>query len=124
MKLFRKIEATGIVILSFLLVSKLAHADGQTQSVTLCDPLGNNCAKGSESFSSIATSVSQFLVVDIAIPLTVIMVLVGAFQIMTSGGDPEKFSTGRKTITYATIGLVAAFIALGAVSLIKNFLGQ
>lgn len=116
--------------ISSLLVTKFAYAagatgsGGQTQPITLCDPLGNNCAPGSESFTSIADNVAQFLVVDIAIPLSVIMVLVGAFQIMTAGGDPEKFSKGRKTITYASIGLAAAFISLGTVALIKSFLGQ
>lgn len=89
------------------------------QNVTLTDPLG-----GSESFVSVANNVAQFLVQDVAIPLTVIMVLVGAFQIITAAGDPEKFSKGRKTITYAAIGFLAALISLGAVSLIKNFLGQ
>jgi hypothetical protein len=102
-------------------ISNIALAQS---AVTLCDPLGTNCQPGGESFASIATNVTQFLVEDIAIPLVVIMVLVGAFQIMTSGGDPEKFSTGRNTVTYAVIGFGIALIGLGIVSIIKSFLGQ
>ena len=113
----------------FLINASLVFAQSSGQnptgdtSVTLCDPLGNNCKFGGETFVSIAGNIANFLVVDIAIPITVIMVLVGAFQIMTAGGDPEKFSSGRKTITYAAIGLAAAFISLGAAQLIQNFLG-
>ena len=107
----------GVTLFSF---SGVALAD----TVQLCDPLGSNCVAGGESFASVATNVTNFLISDIAIPLVVIMVLVGAFQIMTAGGDPEKFSTGRKTITYAIVGFAAALIGLGIVSIIKSFLGQ
>ena len=124
-KILKRVEGTSIALLATSLISKFAYAagntgsSGQTQIVTLQDPLG-----GGESFTTVANNVANFLVVDVAIPLTVIMVLVGAFQIMTAGGDPEKFSKGRKTITYAAIGLVAAFISLGAAKLIQSFLGQ
>lgn len=114
-------ELAGIVSVSSLFVSKLAYASGsgQQQTIKLTDPLG-----GSESFVSVANNVAAFLLVDIAVPLTVIMVLVGAFQIITAGGNPEKFSQGRKTITYAAVGLACAIIAGGATTLIKSFLGQ
>jgi hypothetical protein len=115
----RVLVTGGITFLSTAAIVLADSNNGASQPITLTDPLG-----GSESFTSVATNVSQFLVADVAIPLTVIMVLVGAFQIMTSAGDPEKFSKGRKTILYAAIGFLAAIISLGAVSLIKNFLGQ
>jgi hypothetical protein len=100
------------------------NTNGGGATVTLCDPLGSNCAQGTETFTSVANNVANFLLVDIAIPLSVIMVLVGAFQIMTAAGDTEKFATGRKTVTYAAIGLALAIIAGGVTSLLKSFLGQ
>lgn len=103
--------AGGIATLSLLLTSSFASAQ------TLIDPLG-----GSESFTSVATNVTTFLVTDIAIPLSVIMVLVGAFQFMTGGGDPEKISQARKTILYAAVGLAIALIAGGVATLIKNLI--
>ena len=69
----------------------------------------------------VATAVAGFLFWDIAAPLATIMVLVGAFQLITSSGDPEKVSQGKKTITYAAIGLVVALIAGGIVSIIQSF---
>jgi hypothetical protein len=118
MEIKNKIGLAGVA--AAVLSSNVALAQG----ITLCDPLGKNCTPGGESFSSVATSVTQFLIQDIAIPLVVIMVLVGAFQMMTAGGEPEKFSTGRKTVTYAVIGFGVALVGLGIVSIIKSFLGQ
>ncbi len=84
---------------------------------TLTDPLG-----GKETFISVANDIAHFLLYDIAIPLSVIMVLVGAFQFITGGGDPAKISEARKTILYAAIGLGVALIAGGITSLIKSIL--
>jgi hypothetical protein len=115
MKALRNMGATTVVFTSAVLaVSHLALAD--TQAVTLTDPLG-----GKETFTSVATAVAGFLFWDIAAPLATIMVLVGAFQLITSSGDPEKVSQGKKTITYAAIGLVVALIAGGIVSIIQSF---
>jgi hypothetical protein len=86
-------------------------------TITLNDPLGG------ASFAAVANNVVNFLSVTIAVPLTAIMVLVGAFQMTTSAGDPEKFSQGRKTLLYAAIGFAIAIIATGVTSIIKSLLG-
>ncbi len=57
---------------------------------------------------------------NLAIPVTVIMVLVGGFQILTAAGDPEKFSTGRKTILYAAVGFTVVFFANSIVPIIRD----
>jgi hypothetical protein len=106
----------GTAAVSSWLVFGATYANAQSQSIILADPLG-----GKESFTSVATAVAGFLFWDIAAPLATIMVLVGAFQLITSSGDPEKVSQGRKTIMYAAIGLAVALIAGGAVSLIQSF---
>lgn len=101
----------------------VAFAQGGTQAITLCDPLGGNgCAPGTETFATVATNVANFLFVDIAIPLSVIMVLVGAFQMMTSAGEPEKISQAKKTMTYAAIGFGIALVAGGITTLLKSIL--
>lgn len=101
----------------FLAGIGVASAQGGTQAVTLVDPLG-----GGESFSTVATNVANFLFVDIAIPLSIIMVLVGAFQMMTSAGEPDKISQARKTILYAAVGLGIAIVAGGITTLLKSIL--
>ena len=59
----------------------------------------------------------------ISIPIVAIMVIVGGFQILTAAGDPEKFQTGRKTITYAVIGFAVIIISFSVVQLIQSILG-
>jgi hypothetical protein len=104
-----KATVTGSVAAFFLF---LEAATAQAQ--TLVDPLGG------KSFSDVVANVTSFLLTDIAIPLSVIMVLVGAFQFMTSAGDPEKISQARKTILYAAVGLGLALIAKGITSIIQS----
>ncbi len=122
-KTFGWLAAGTAAIGTFFTATAIALAQSNTgnTSISLCDPLGNNCAYGNETFQSILTNVIAFLS-GIAIPITVIMVLVGAFQMMTSSGDPEKFTQGRKTLTYAAIGFAIAILASGITSLINNIL--
>lgn len=57
-------------------------------------------------------------------PIVIIMVLVGAFQILTAGGNPEKVTKGRKTILYAVVGYAIVLLAQGLVFIIKEILGE
>lgn len=109
-----------VLTVSTALMTRIAYA---ASPITLCDPLGNNCQYGNETFYSVAMKVAGFIFWDIAAPLSIIMVLVGGFQLITSSGNPEKVSQGRKTIIYAAIGFVAAMLAGGVVSIVKNFIG-
>jgi hypothetical protein len=59
----------------------------------------------------------------LAVPICGIMVIVGAFQMMTAAGDPTKFGNGRKTLLYAAIGFVIVLFASSVVPLIKSVLG-
>jgi hypothetical protein len=121
MKILKKVNAAWASLTLFMMGVVYTFAITNS-NITLCDPLGANCQPGSETFASVANNVIAFLATTIAIPLTAIMVLVGAFQITTSAGDPEKFSQGRKTILYAAIGFVIALIATGVTSIINNLL--
>lgn len=49
----------------------------------------------------------------ILIALSVIFVLVAAYQYLTSSGEPQKVSTATKTITFAAVGIVVALLARG-----------
>lgn len=90
------------------------HASAAT--VKLVDPLGG------QTFQTITKTIINFIINAIAIPVATIMVLVGAFQMITSSGDPEKTTKGRKTLLWAAIGLAVAFLASGVATLIQNIL--
>lgn len=107
----------GIAAAATLFMARTQLASAQM----LQNPI--NCPGGSSGgacFASILNSFLGFLFWDIVSPLCAIMVLVGAFQMITSSGNPEKFSQGRKTILYAAIGFVVALIAGGITSFIKS----
>ena len=98
------------------------NGGGSPTSITLCNPLGGSGCNGTTSFSTVASNVLYFIYADIALPLSVLMALVGGFQLMTSAGDPEKVSRGRKTLLYAAIGLVVVIVAGGVQYLIQSII--
>lgn len=59
---------------------------------------------------------------DLGAPIAAVVIIYGAFQILTAGGDPEKFATGKKTILYAVIGYGIIFVGWGIVKIIERLL--
>ena len=53
-----------------------------------------------------------------------IMIVLGAFTIITAGGDPEKVSAGRNYILYAVIGMVVAFFARAIPAIVQQVIGM
>ena len=51
-----------------------------------------------------------------------VIIIVAAFQMMFSAGDPEKFATGRKTILYTIIGYAILLAAKGIMAIIRSIL--
>ena len=58
----------------------------------------------------------------ISIPVVTIMIVYGAFQILTAAGSPEKFKSGKQTIVYAIIGFIIVILAKGITALIEEIL--
>lgn len=79
----------------------------------LTNPLEGSCDSVSACAGKIIT-----LLQEIAVPILAIMVLYGGFQMMTAGGNPEKFKSGRQTLLYAGIGFVIVLAATGVKDLI------
>jgi len=57
----------------------------------------------------------------ISIPIVVIMILYGAFQIITAAGETDRIQTGKRTIWYAAIGFGVVLLAGGIASIIRSF---
>ncbi len=85
-------------------------------SITITNPLG--C----DSVLCVTQAILSALF-QISIPIVSLMVLVGAFQIMFAAGNPEKVSTGRKTIIYAVVGFLIILLASSIVPILKEALG-
>ncbi|MFA6354692.1 MAG: pilin [Candidatus Paceibacterota bacterium] len=84
---------------------------GGSVTINLTTPIG--CTNFSCVFKNIMNTLFW-----IAVPLTGIMVIIGAFQILTAAGNPEKFKSGKKTLLYAVIGFAVVLIAGGVVPIV------
>lgn len=52
-----------------------------------------------------------------------IMLLIGGFKYLTSGGDAKKMESGRSTIMWAVIGLVVMISSYAIIRVIEMFTG-
>ncbi len=50
-------------------------------------------------------------IVAFSVVVAVVMIIVSAYMMITSMGDPEKTSRGQKTLTAAIIGMVIVIVA-------------
>jgi hypothetical protein len=114
LKLF-SLLALVLIVLPIMAGSVLAANDA-TQ-VSIPNPLQVNTI--SDLISRIANYV--FWVATAIFPLVIVY---GAFQLLTTGGDVEKAIIGRKTITYAVIGYALIFISTGIPKIIADLLGS
>ena len=118
MKTLISIGLIALVLVAAGMVTVLADEDefGTEGTTKLINPLGTESTIG-----DIITNVLDGLRL-IAIPIVAIMVLVGGFQIMFAGGDPEKFKTGKKTILYTVVGYAIILVASGITFIIQEIL--
>ncbi len=69
----------------------------------------------------ILNNITDFFAALIA-SLATLMILVAAFMYITSSGDPTKIENAKKTLVWAIVGIVVAFLAYGIVNLVASFL--
>ena len=90
------------------------------------NPTGVDCSKGSNSQSAVCSDNTTnnpiagpggwlaritTIVAIVAGIAAVIIIVVGGIRYITSGGDPEKVSSAKRTVTYALVGLVVIVLA-------------
>ncbi|MEE8131627.1 MAG: pilin [Candidatus Paceibacterota bacterium] len=101
--------------LSLIISVALSAGVGQTPGVTLPNPLG------ADNITDILKNIVNYLI-KIGAPILAIMILIGGFQILTAGDNPEKVKTGRHTILYSVIGYAIILSAWGIVAIIEKLL--
>lgn len=79
------------------------------------NPLGDAC----KDIECILKKILDFLLTIVMVMMPFI-ILYGAYQIMTAGGDPKQFQTGGKTILYASVGFIVALLAKNLVSILLD----
>jgi hypothetical protein len=77
---------------------------------------------GLDTFTNIV-SVLLNLALVLGIGWCFFQILRGGLNIITSGGNKEKFQGGRERIRWAIIGLIVVFLSFGLINLISLFVG-
>ena len=88
-------------------------AAAETSKQAACSALGSStCAQpaGSPNVDSVVKNVILVLSLIVGVA-AVIMVIVGGFKFITSGGDSNKAASARNTVVYALVGLVIVAFA-------------
>jgi hypothetical protein len=80
---------------------------GQERSCT--NPPGEDGAPG-KTLEGTVGSIINIITIVVGI-IALIMILIGGFRYVTSGGDASKVSSAKNTIIYAIIGLVVVALA-------------
>ena len=58
----------------------------------------------------------------IFLAISLIYIILGAFQFVTGAGDPEKISQARQKLIYAAVGIAIALLAGGFDNILRNIL--
>ena len=85
-------------------------------SLTLPNPLKT------KSLTELLDGIASFLL-TISVVIAGIMVIIAAFQILTSAGNEEKVASGKKTILYTVIGLSIMLLFRVIIALIQKLVG-
>ena len=74
---------------------------------------------GSVTFDEMLTRVLSW-VWPFSLAVGVLMLIIGSYYLVLSGGDPQKAATGRKVITYALVGVAIVTVAKGIVVILET----
>lgn len=83
----------------------------------LCNPTGW------DKIEDIIASITNKIFYVVAFMLAPLMILIGAFYLMTAGGSPARSKKGRDFIMYAVIGLAIVLFARAMLGIVKDVLG-
>ena len=130
MNILRRTLLTGLTLLSLLggslLSPVMVSADASTDAAKQQACVGsggtwtnNACTTTGPSLDSIVHTVVNVLGILVGIA-AVIMIMVGGFKYITSGGDSGSLASAKNTVIYAVIGLVIVALSQGIVRFVLD----
>ncbi|HUD06032.1 MAG TPA: pilin [Candidatus Saccharimonadales bacterium] len=109
---------TFLTVFSIVSFMPFAHASAQVNGVKdVCTGIGEAGGSGGGCSGTAGVSLGNTLrnvisVMSILIGvIAVIMIIVGGFKYVTSGGESNRINSAKNTIIYALVGLVIAALA-------------
>lgn len=113
-EILAKILSFGILFLIF----GISYVGAQTIEGTTGSGISLSNPLKADSFTKLADNIIDFLI-KIGGPIAVIMVIWSGFLFMKSGGNEEKITQAKSTLTWTVVGL-AVLIVAKSVTLILN----
>lgn len=121
----KKIKATLIalaVLVSTVTIAPALPTYASDASNAISSGAGAATPSGTPSGVSLNSMIAR--VVDTLLfilgAVAVIMIIIGAFRYVTSGGDSGAITAAKNTILYAVIGLVVAILAYAIVNFVVS----
>jgi len=111
-----KIFSALILVITLAFVAVPALAAPTQGSVEIPNPIK------AKSISELIDNIVNYLI-GIATIIFPLVIIYGAWQLLSTGGDIEKAIMGRKTITYAVIGYVLILVSKGITMIVAEILG-
>jgi len=115
----------SFIVLIFGVNLTTATTTTSTCEFTCTSTTGTICIQNplkSCSFEDLVNSIINFIFY-VAVALAPLMIIIGAFYLLTSGGSEQKIKTGKDIMMYTVIGLTIVLLAKGLISVIKQLLG-
>jgi len=100
------------------------RADPARVGVSGCPGIGTNCVYETNRDCGICCVIGTVLYITdwvfvVFVIIVVVMVLQGAFNILTAAGSPDKVAAGRNYIMYAALGFGLALLAKAIPAIVK-----
>jgi len=119
------ILADCILALTLIVMPIMIHAQSSDVNSGLNQIGGQIGASGGGFFNSrdsVVTLIGKVikLLLFVSGAVAVLFVVIGGFMYITSAGNEEQASKGRKTVTYAIVGVVITILAYVIISVVVN----
>jgi hypothetical protein len=115
------IPATTLGCLAIVLFAVLTPIDVLAFSGSIIE--GANAARGADQVADlfgatgVITTITNILLFVVG-AISVVMVIIGGFRYVVSGGNTANIATAKNTILYAVVGLIIAILAYALVNFV------
>ena len=103
-----------------LFAAPVTYAQSSPPTVVIADSVGDacagigltggNCKNNGDGLSTVIKAIINILSAIVGVA-AVIMIVIGGFRYITSGGEANKVSSAKNTIIYAIVGLIVVALA-------------
>lgn len=116
-QLFLAVNAQGSAPAPSPAVTSPRDTSVKAQSITLPNPLG-----ATKTIPELIGKIVDWLILIASIAVLPFMIIWGAYQFLMAGGNPDKVTEGRHTITWAVVGYGLLLLSKGIELIIRDIL--